>query len=265
MNKYLLYRISSKVNAKPRIAGFSKLTCLDNLLAAFPGYRMVCLADNCDAETVAWLRQKNFFRLEETRLGQAASFYHLVNGAIETLHDEDIVYFIEDDYLHLPEAGRILEEGLQVFDYVTLYDHPDKYGVFGKGRNPYVDEGKLSEATRVFKGALTLWRTTNSTTHTFACHVKTLKEDRLVWLGRLKRRPKLQDFYDWIFLTRPGFHGGRLKLKLLVRQAMAHLAGLAGFRKRTLGVPIPSASAHLEANFLPDHFDIQRFQTSPSS
>ena len=265
MNKYLLYRISSRVNAKPRIAGFSKLVCLDNLLAAFPDYRMICLADNCDAETLALLRAKGFFRLEETRLGQTASFYHLVNMAIETLQDEDIVYFIEDDYLHLPGAGQVLEEGLDVFDYVTLYDHPDKYGVFGKGRNPYVDEGKLSEATRVFKGALALWRTTNSTTHTFACHVKTLKEDRLVWTGRLKLRPRLQDFYDWIFLTRPGFHGGRLKAKLLLRQAMARLATLAGFKKRTLGVPIPSVSAHLEAHFLPDGFDIQRFQTNPTS
>ena len=260
MANYLLYRISSKVNAKPRVAGFSKMACLDNLLDAFPGYRMICIADNCDAETVALLERKGFFKLEVTRLGQAASFYHLVRLAMETLHDEDIVYFIEDDYLHVPDSGKILEEGIQVFDYVTLYDHPDKYGVFGKGRNPYVDDGKLSEVTQLYKGAFALWRTTNSTTHTFACRVKTLKEDRWVWLGKLKLRPRLQDFYDWIFLTRPGFHGGRLKAKLLLRQTMARLAGLAGFRKRTLGVPVPSASAHLEAGYLPDGFDLERFR-----
>ena len=265
MNKYLLYRISSRINAKPRIAGFSKLACLDNLLASFPGYRMICIADHCDEETVALLSRKDFYRLEVTRLGQTPAFYHLVNRALAQLDDDDIVYFIEDDYLHVPQAGEILEEGLTVFDYVTLYDHPDKYGVFGKGRNPYVDDDRLSEPTRIFKGRRVLWRTTNSTTHSFACLVRTLREDRWVWLGKLKLRPKLQDFYDWIFLTRPGFNGGRLKAKLLLRQLGAHLAPLVGFRKRTLGVPIPSASAHLEEKYLPDGFDLKGLQCSSES
>ncbi len=261
MNKYLLYRISSRINAKPRIAGFSKLDCLDNLLASFPGYRMICIADHCDEAVVALLSRKNFYRLEVTHLGQTPAFYHLVNLALNELDDADIVYFIEDDYLHVPQAGGILEEGLNVFDYVTLYDHPDKYGVFGKGRNPYVNDECLSEPTQVFKGREVLWRTTNSTTHSFACRVGTLREDRWVWLGKLKLRPKLQDFYDWIFLTQPGFNGGRLKFKLLLRQTVAHLARVAGFRKRTLGVPLPSASAHLEAKFLPDGFDLRHYQS----
>ena len=265
MNKYLLYRISSRVNAKPRIAGFSKLECLDNLLEAFPGYRMVCIADHCDDEIVAKLQDKSFYRLEATRLGQYQSFYHLVQWALASLQDEDIVYFIEDDYWHLPVAGQVLEEGLQVFDYVTLYDHPDKYGVFSGGKNPYVGAGVLSEPTQVFKGRSALWRTTNSTTHTFACHVGTLREDRAVWLGKLKLRPRLQDFYDWIYLTRPGFNGGRLRFKLLLRQAGARLAGLLGRPRRTLGVPLPSASAHLELQYLPDGFDLEglRRRASP--
>lgn len=265
MNKYLLYRISSRINAKPRIAGFSKLACLDNLLASFPGYRMICLADNCDEETVALLLRKDFYRLEVTHLGQTPAFYHLVECALEQLEDADIVYFIEDDYLHVPQASEILEEGLTVFDYVTLYDHPDKYGIFGKGRNPYVNDDHLSEPTRVFKGRHVLWRTTNSTTHSFACHVRTLREDRWVWLGKLKLRPRLQDFYDWIFLTKPGFNGGRLKFKLLLRQSMAYLAMMAGGRRRTLGVPLPSASAHLEQKYLPDGFDLRRHQHESES
>ncbi len=260
MNKYLCYRISSRINAKPRIAGFSKLDCLDNLLASFPGYRMICIADHCDEEIVTILSQKGFFRLEVTQLGQAPSFYHLVEHALNELNDDDIVYFIEDDYLHIALANEILEEGLSIFDYVTLYDHPDKYGVFGKGKNPYVNDDRLSEPTRIFKGRQVLWRTTNSTTHSFACHVGTLREDRWIWLGRLKLRPKLQDFYDWIFLTKPGFNGGKLKLKILLRQGLAYLAMIAGWRKRTLGVPIPSASAHLEAQFLPDGFDLRQYQ-----
>jgi hypothetical protein len=262
VNKYLLYRISSRGNAKTRISNFSKLDCLANLVASFPGYRLVCLADNCDDDTLEAVRHFPLFHLERTRLGPLQSFRHLVHHALQNLQDEDIVYFIEDDYLHVREAQSILEEGLQVFDYVTLYDHPDKYGVFGAGKNPYVSDSRLSEPTRVFKGKRVIWRTTNSTTHSFACRVSTLRQDRYVWLGWFKPRKKLQDFYDWIFLTKPGFNGGMLRTKLLLRQAVAQLARLVGSRKRTLGVPMPSASAHLEERFLPDGFDIQQFKHS---
>ena len=255
MNKYLLYRICSKPNAKPRMEGFSKLACLENLIQSFPDYKMVCIADHCDDDTIALLKAKSFFYFEFTQLGQVYSFYHLVHYALNNFREEDIVYVIEDDYWHIPQASELLEEGMHVFDYVTLYDHPDKYGGFVFGTNPYVCDDVLSEPTRVFKGKYALWRTTNSTTHTFACKVSTLRADSYIWLGKLKRRHILQDFYDWIFLTKPGFNGGHLKRKLLLRQLLAFGAVLLGSKKRTLGVPIPSASAHLEIKFLPDGFD----------
>jgi len=255
MAKYLLFRICSKFNSKIRVTGFSKLACLENLLSAFPEYKMVCIADNCDDETLHLLEKKDFFYFESTQLGQVQSFYHLIRFSLNHFESEDIVYVIEDDYWHIPEASATLEEGLHFFDYVTLYDHPDKYGGFEFGTNPYVCHDKLSEPTRIFKGNKALWRTTNSTTHSFACSVKTLREDSYIWLGKLKRRHILQDFYDWIFLTKPGFNGGRLRRKYLLRQLIAHLALIFGSKKRTLGVPIPSASAHLEIKYLPDGFD----------
>jgi hypothetical protein len=261
MNKYLLYRICTKVNDKPRVAGFSKLACLDNLLSVFPDYKMVCFADHCDSETVSYLERKNFHHFEATTLGQVNSFYHLVRFALNNFHDEDIVYVIEDDYWHTPKANEVLDEGLKVFNYVTLYDHPDKYGGFEFGTNPYVCHDTLSEPTRVYKGNQALWRTTNSTTHSFACSVRILREDSYIWLGKLKRRPILQDFYDWIFLTKPGFNGGRLRKKYLLRQLIAYLAIAFGSKRRTLGVPIPSASAHLEMKYLPNQFDVEIFKS----
>jgi len=216
----------------------------------------VCLADNCDEETIDLLRNKNFFHLETTALGQVQSFYHLVRYAINHLQDDDLIYVIEDDYWHIPKAHEILEEGLQVFDYITLYDHPDKYGVFKFAKNPYVCHDTLSEPTRVYKGHRTIWRTTNSTTHSFATRVKTLKEDSYIWLGKLKRKHILQDFYDWIFLTKPGLNGGQLRKKYIFRQIIAYIALLFGSKKRSLGVPLPSASAHLETQYLPDGFTI---------
>ena len=47
----------------------------------------------------------------------------------QKLDPEDIVYIVEDDYYHLDGWSQILSEAFNTFDvdYVTLYDHPDKY------------------------------------------------------------------------------------------------------------------------------------------
>jgi hypothetical protein len=41
--------------------------------------------------------------------------------------DGDWIYFVEDDYLHCPDAARVFVEGASRFDLITLYDHPDRY------------------------------------------------------------------------------------------------------------------------------------------
>jgi len=40
---------------------------------------------------------------------------------------DDDVYLLEDDYLHLPNAIKIIHEGVKKFGLVTGYDHPDRY------------------------------------------------------------------------------------------------------------------------------------------
>lgn len=39
----------------------------------------------------------------------------------------DWIYFVEDDYLHTPDAGRVFMEGANRFQLFTLYDHLDRY------------------------------------------------------------------------------------------------------------------------------------------
>ena len=93
--------------------------------------------------------------------------------------NSDLFYFLEDDYLHRENSANILLEGFELGgDYVTLYDHPDKYMSPEMGGNKRNVDGP--EETRVYCSKSTHWKLTNSTTLTFASKVKTLKEDESI-------------------------------------------------------------------------------------
>ena len=81
--------------------------------------------------------------------------------------DDTIIYFLEDDYVHRPEWDKVLMDGFTLpIQYVTLYDHGDKY------QETYKDF-----MTKVLHTKLSHWMPTPSTTNTFAVKFKTLKED----------------------------------------------------------------------------------------
>ena len=78
--------------------------------------------------------------------------------------DDQIVYFLEDDYLHRPDWSKVLLEGFTLGSaYVTLYDF-----------NFFVDQGFLC---KIFTTSSCHWRAEYATTNTFACKYKTLLED----------------------------------------------------------------------------------------
>ena len=79
--------------------------------------------------------------------------------------DEDqIIYFLEDDYLHRPGWCDVLLEGFTInTHYLTLYDF-----------DFFIAKGYLSE---IFTTPNSHWRAVPATTNTFACRYKTLIED----------------------------------------------------------------------------------------
>ena len=83
--------------------------------------------------------------------------------------DDQIIYFLEDDYLHRPGWCDVLMEGFTVDNdgknpsYVTMYDF-----------DWFIAKGFLSE---IFFTKSTHWRATAGTTNTYACKYKTLIED----------------------------------------------------------------------------------------
>jgi len=101
----------------------------------------------------------------------AISFLNVLNYIKEQQYnDNDIIYFLEDDYLHQPGWIDIMLEGFEYIgaDYYTLYDHPDKYGPTSY---PMLYEDLTS---KIFTTPNTHWRTIPNTTNTYACYYKTL-------------------------------------------------------------------------------------------
>lgn len=78
--------------------------------------------------------------------------------------DDQIIYLLEDDYIHRPGWCNILLEGFSINShYLTLYD-----------LDFFIGNGYLSE---IFVTSSTHWRAVPGTTNTFSCKYKTFLED----------------------------------------------------------------------------------------
>jgi hypothetical protein len=216
-------RFSDETNRgkpKQRPEGFSKRKCFENFLEVFGPEHVHVIADCVKPDTEGWLATKNV-TVHTTKYGNGGdSFIHAIDLALrEAASDAEAVYLLEDDYLHLPRAREILEEGLEFADYATLYDHPDKY-MEGPGANRLIS-GR-SEVTRLYRSKSVHWKLTNSTTLTFATRVSCLRADHALYLkhcggGRSK------DFAMWLALRKRGPFGRRRKLVSSVPGLATHV------------------------------------------
>lgn len=201
----LYYRISDQSYPKQKLIGATKEICLMNFCKAFADIifpqplpeipPMKILADRCERKTIKMLTGTGI-PITMTDLGNAGSLQKALLLAIEECDDNDIAYFCEDDYLHLPSAPKLLQEGIRRSDYVTLYDHPDKYSRLYNG----------GEFSKVIRTTSSHWRYTASTCMTFGVKIKTLKEDLDVW----KEYTSDQHPHDHQIFTDLGKKGRRL-------------------------------------------------------
>jgi hypothetical protein len=110
---------------------------------------------------------------------QALAMQYALNY-IERCHfsDNDYIYLLENDYLHqnnwVVELNDLLESQIP-FDYISLYDHHDKYP-FHKGFHEM--HHHLTAKLFVTKGRH--WRTTPSACATFITSMKTFRADRAI-------------------------------------------------------------------------------------
>ena len=130
------------------------------------------------------------------------SFIHALEKGLEC-DDDTILYFVEDDFLHKNDSKKIILEGFRLgADYVSLYDHPDKYLDGTKGGNPQVEYG--GEVTRLMLSESCHWKLSNSTVLTFAAKAKTIKKDFSVWKKCVLESPHLGSYHAFTELRDQG-------------------------------------------------------------
>lgn len=178
----VIYRISNAGFSKVKPEYISNEKCLRNAVNAFPldKHNWKVLADSVNDETKEMIEkyvpQDNIEHIA-IKNGPGYPFMYALDQLLkESDNDNQTVYFVENDYLHRPDSDIVLQEGIDLgADYVTLYDHPDKYLNANEGGNPFI-EGR-GEVTQVFLSNTCHWKFTNSTTGTFAAKIGTLRDD----------------------------------------------------------------------------------------
>lgn len=226
---FLYYRICDQGYPKEKPLYMSKENCLRNATSRFPLERVnwMVLADNVSEETYQMICcYVPEGRVKRVQVGNGAGTFRMVLDEALKHHDNDFVYFLEDDYLHVNGAMEKLLNAAKCnyANYLTLYDHPDKYG--DESPNPFVIRG--GEKTKLYWCNGHHWKETNSTTMTFAAFVDTLRQDKEI-------------FYRWTETKHPFDFQMFIELKL--------------FGKRKLINAVPSLSTHGETAFLAKGID----------
>ena len=159
---------------KARLKNYSKERCLENLLSTTddePRLNITFFLDTFHPmEAEHFLRRQDKWPILEFKAGsEAASFLFMLEHVYSKKYSPDtIIYFLEDDYVHRKRWPEVLREAftLPEIDYATLYDHKDKYF-----STQYIDL-----KSKIFATASCHWRTTPSTTNTYAMRFETLKK-----------------------------------------------------------------------------------------
>jgi hypothetical protein len=200
----IIYRISDAGYNKVKPDYISNENCLKNFVHVFGNQNLEVIADNCSKETLKMITKYCYpNRITTVSVGHGAGTFNLALDMALKLDDNEIVYFVENDYVHLPNSAQIIEEGFKLgASYVTLYLHPDKFMIPLQGGNPEVDDDG-GYPTKIFRGETQLFGMFNSTTMTFAAKVKTLKEDEIV-LRKYTNRKYPDDFKMFLELRDNG-------------------------------------------------------------
>lgn len=175
---------------------YPKKPCLENLFSVFNNHNIYILGDDLSDEMMDFLKSYKVTVDNQVR-GKDKYMIDKFEFCRNNFNSDDIVYMVEDDYMHYPGSDILFEEGLQHADYVTLYDHPDKYSQF---IHPNPELTDIGENTVVFLTKSSHWKYTNSTTGTFAFKKQTLIDDYDIWMDQVVNNIWFYDYHGFIKL-----------------------------------------------------------------
>lgn len=175
---HVFVRHTSNEHGKFRPDWFSAEKCFENLLSVFDKDAKITVVFDGDS-TDHFVSKFPYVDIVHTEGGvDSKSFTKLLDHVLsrDDIKDDDIVYFVEDDYIHRHNSVKILRDIFKSSnaDYVSLYDHPDKYipGYFQRFAQGFITHVVCTDKCH--------WKTTPSTTNTYAMKFSTLKRDREV-------------------------------------------------------------------------------------
>lgn len=168
---HILYRHTQHTSGKgkSRPEWFSYENSLNNILKTIEGRSDVTFHLLYDGK-VAATDPRIHHTIEFEGGSDKASFFYAWEYAKDLeLGDKDLVYFCENDYLHVEGwVDKILDmfTTYNIPGYVSLYDHSDKY-----------TESYSDLVSRVYVTSTCHWRTVPSTCGSFIVNKTTLDED----------------------------------------------------------------------------------------
>lgn len=170
---YRHYNISGN-DRKGRPSYFSFESCFENLINTlnYPNIELHVIMDG-DEKTNNFIHKFNeLFTIHPIEAGNDASSFFQTWEIAKSLNpkEDDLLYFLENDYLHLNTWVPKLRELYDTYDlphYVSLYDHNDKYFL------PMYE----NLTSKIFTTPTHHWRTTPSTCGSFIVNSKIFYED----------------------------------------------------------------------------------------
>lgn len=211
---HILYRHTSNASGigKQRPLNFSYEKCLNNILNTIQGNDNIKFHLLYDGKCT--IVDNRIHHIQEFNGGSDKnSFFYTWHYAKKLqLESTDLVYFLENDYLHVPNWYDKIIDLYSLFDvpgYVSLYDHMDKYTL------PMYND--LQSQIYVTKSAH--WRTVPSTCGSFIINKQILDEDydvhtsfysdhdKFIYLGQTRNRivvspmPSLSTHCDAQFMS----------------------------------------------------------------
>jgi hypothetical protein len=175
MKLHIYYRLCAKEGNVERPKWYSKKECYGSFVEALfeVSKKDVSFDLSVDGDIPTWTSPFSDNCTTVTfDVGKSQSFWAVYQRSLQW-PDDDWAYFVEDDYLHLPDSLFKLRHCIEDVkpDLVSLYDHPDRY-------RDLPEHNLTTGRNDIYTSRDHHWRTIPSTCMTFACSVRVLKSEQ---------------------------------------------------------------------------------------